>query len=150
MRLQVSHLQARKRKFGIHHVEAGCKARLVSQGLAAVRFFGKFASFLQTFQATLGVFHFTPALFHKESDVVHRLLFHARKRPVKRLRIAHLGTRLAALEQIPLHLGTHRPIGFQEREVAGIKFLIGKESDRREIIGAGCTHRILAALAFRA
>ena len=150
MRLHVCHLQARKRKLGIYHVKTRCKSRLVGQGLAAVRFFGKFTGFLQAFQAALGMFHFAPALFHQQTNVIHGLLFHARKRPVKRLRVTHLGASLAALEQIPLKLCSHGPFGFQDCKVARVKFLVCKKCYRRVIIGAGRTHGILAALAFGA
>ena len=149
MGLQIGHLQARQCEFRIHDIQAGSKSGLVSLGLAAQRLVSKFTGLHKASKASLGMFHLAPAFFYEQVDIVERLFFHAGKRAVKRLRVAHLGASLTTLKQIPLHLGAHGPFRLQNGQVLGVEFLVGKQGHRRVVIGTGGTYSILTTLAFR-
>ena len=150
MSLDVSDLQAGKRKFGIHHLKACSKTCFVSLILATQCFNRKLSRLDKACEPPLCMFHFTPALFDQELQIVNRFFFEASQRTVHRLCRAHLGTGIATLEDIPLHLGANRPFRFKNRQVLGVKFLVAKQSNRREIIGTGSSNRVLVTLAFNA
>ena len=96
------------------------------------------------------MFQFTPALFNQKLQIVHRFFFKATQRTVHRLCGAHLSAGIATLEDIPLHLGANSPFRFEDCQVLGVKFLVAKQRDYREIIGTCSANRILVALAFNA
>ena len=151
MRLQVGHLQARKRKLRIHHVKPGCKTRLVGTRLAAERLVGELARLDEALQAAPRMFQFTPALFYQQAYIVESLFLHVRERAFHRLRGTDLRTGFlpAQNRQVPLGLRAHRPLGLQNRQVLRVEFPVTEQGDCREPVGACGPDGILAALAFR-
>ena len=148
MCLEVCNLQTGKREFRIDNVKPSSKPCFVSLVLAAQRFIGKFTRFGKAREPTLCMFQFAPTFFDKEFQVVNRLFFEAAQGAVHRLCRAHFGTRITALENIPLQLGTNRPFRFQERQIPCIKFLVAEQRYRRIVIGLGRLYSILVAFAF--
>ena len=148
MSLEVSDLQTGKREFRIDNVKACGKPRFVSLVLAAQRLVGQFTRFGKAREPPLCMFQFAPTFFDKEFQVVNRLFFEAAQGAVHRLCRAHFGTRITALENIPLQLGTNRPFRFQERQIPCIKFLVAEQRYRRIVIGLGRLYSILVAFAF--
>ena len=148
MRLEVSDLQARKSKFGIHDVKTSCKTGFVRLVLTAQSFVGKFTRLGKAHEPTLCVFEFTPTLFDQELQVVHRFFFEATQRTVHRLCRTHLGAGVTTLENIPLQFCAESPFRFQQSQIPCIKFLVAKQSDGRVIIGLSRLDGIVVTLAF--